>query len=431
MPALSARRCCARGAGTSLAGQCCNVAVVLDFTKYMNRILEIDPAPASRGSSRAWCSTRCAAAAEQHGLTFGPDPSTHSRCTLGGHDRQQLLRHAFAAGGQDGRQRRGARGFCSTTARELTVGATPTPSSMRSFARAAAAARSTRRCVAFAIATPTLIRARFPRIPRRVSGYNLDRAAARERLPRGARAGRHRRHLRDRAGGQLAADRQPAASRAGRARLRRRLRRRRPRSRDSRVRSRSASKGFEGAIVDGLRKKGAPNLELLPAGGASCWSSLARTTPRRAGRPPRDLIERLSALPTRRRRESTRRPRRAPLEDPRVRAARGRRRSRRAPRWEGWDDAAVAPDRLGPYLRELRRLLDDYGYQTSFYGHFGHGCIHMRVTFDLETEHGIRRYGEFVERAADLVVRYGGSLSGEHGDGQSRGALLPKMFGPS
>jgi len=74
--------------------------------------------------------------------------------------------------------------------------------------------------------------------------------------------------------------------------------------------------------------------------------------------------------------------------------------------------------------------MNEYNYRGSFYGHFGHGCIHMRVSFDLETEIGIRKYGEFVEQAADLVVGHGGSLSGEHGDGQSRGALLPKMFGP-
>src|SRR5206468_1336323 len=100
------------------------------------------------------------------------------------------------------------------------------------------------------------------------------------------------------------------------------------------------------------------------------------------------------------------------------------------PRFEGWDDASVAPDRLGPYLRELRRLLDSYNYQAAWYGHFGDGCIHMQVSFDLFTEQGIRKYAEFIERAADLVVKYGGSLSGEHGDGQARGALLPKMFGP-
>ena len=83
-----------------------------------------------------------------------------------------------------------------------------------------------------------------------------------------------------------------------------------------------------------------------------------------------------------------------------------------------------------PYLRDLRALLNDFNYQAAFYGHFGHGCIHMHVSFDLESENGIRKYSEFIDRAADLVLSYGGSLSGEHGDGQSRAALLPKMFGP-
>ena len=98
--------------------------------------------------------------------------------------------------------------------------------------------------------------------------------------------------------------------------------------------------------------------------------------------------------------------------------------------WEGWDDAAVAPEKLGAYLRDLRKLLDDFRYQAGFYGHFGHGCIHMQVSFDLLSEPGIRKFTEFIERAADLVTSYGGSLSGEHGDGQARASLLPKMFGP-
>jgi Fe-S oxidoreductase len=99
-------------------------------------------------------------------------------------------------------------------------------------------------------------------------------------------------------------------------------------------------------------------------------------------------------------------------------------------RWEGWDDASVAPEKLGPYLRELRALLDEFGYEAAYYGHFGHGCIHMQISFDLESEPGVRKFGAFLDQAADLVVRYGGSLSGEHGDGQARAALLPKMFGP-
>ena len=78
------------------------------------------------------------------------------------------------------------------------------------------------------------------------------------------------------------------------------------------------------------------------------------------------------------------------------------------PRWEGWDDASVAPEKLGPYLRDLRTLLDEYNYQATYYGHFGHGCIHMQISFDLQTHEGIRKYGDFIERTADLVVAYSG-----------------------
>jgi FAD/FMN-containing dehydrogenase len=95
------------------------------------------------------------------------------------------------------------------------------------------------------------------------------------------------------------------------------------------------------------------------------------------------------------------------------------------PRFEGWDDAAVAPERLGPYLRELRRLLDDYQYNATFYGHFGHGCIHMQVSFDLRSEAGVSKYGAFVNDAADLVVRHGGSISGSRGARCCRKCSVP------
>jgi len=98
--------------------------------------------------------------------------------------------------------------------------------------------------------------------------------------------------------------------------------------------------------------------------------------------------------------------------------------------WEGWEDAAVAPEKLGGYLRDLRKMMADFGYKGSLYGHFGHGCVHTRINFDLQSKDGIAKFRKFVEDAADLVVSYGGSLSGEHGDGQSRAELLPKMFGP-
>jgi Fe-S oxidoreductase/FAD/FMN-containing dehydrogenase len=98
--------------------------------------------------------------------------------------------------------------------------------------------------------------------------------------------------------------------------------------------------------------------------------------------------------------------------------------------WEGWEDSAVAPERLGAYLRDLRKLMDSYSYRGTLYGHFGHACVHSRTSFDLETSVGIRKFRSFMEEASDLVVSYGGSLSGEHGDGQARAELLPKMFGP-
>jgi FAD/FMN-containing dehydrogenase/Fe-S oxidoreductase len=98
--------------------------------------------------------------------------------------------------------------------------------------------------------------------------------------------------------------------------------------------------------------------------------------------------------------------------------------------WEGWEDAAVVPEKLGGYLRDLRKMMADFGYKGSLYGHFGHACVHTRLNFDLQSKEGIAKYRRFVEEAADLVVSYGGSLSGEHGDGQARAELLPKMFGP-
>ena len=97
--------------------------------------------------------------------------------------------------------------------------------------------------------------------------------------------------------------------------------------------------------------------------------------------------------------------------------------------WPGWEDSAVPPDKVGPYLRELKKLFHKHGYDASVYGHFGQGCIHCRIPFDLYTAEGLKNYRSFVDEAADLVVSFGGSLSGEHGDGQARAELLPKMYG--
>jgi Fe-S oxidoreductase len=97
--------------------------------------------------------------------------------------------------------------------------------------------------------------------------------------------------------------------------------------------------------------------------------------------------------------------------------------------WPGWEDSAVAPEKLGGYLRELRALYDKYQYNPALYGHFGQGCVHCRVDFDLTSRDGIRKWRSFLEEATDLCAKYGGSFSGEHGDGQARAEFLHKMFG--
>jgi FAD/FMN-containing dehydrogenase/Fe-S oxidoreductase len=418
-----------RGAGTSLAGQCCNVAVVLDFTKYMNRILEID-------ADGGWARVQPGVVldtlrnrAEAHHLTFGPDPSTHSRCTLGGMiGNNSCGTHSLLAGKTvDNVEELRILLYDGT---QMTVGATPDgelDSIVRQGGRRGGIYDKLR---GIRDEYATLIRERYPRIPRRVSGYNLD-----ELLPESGfnvaralvgtegtcvvvleaklkliRSPQHRVLV-----GLAyvdafsAADHVPEILEFGPIGL----------------------EGFEGSIVDGLRKKGAPNLELLPEGRGFLLVEFGSDEPGQAQQTAQKLVEWLKSVPAPPNvRIYTQSEARAVWKiresGPRAAAA-----APGAPlEWEGWDDAAVPPDKLGAYLRDIRKLLDEYHYHTAFYGHFGHGCIHMRVTFDLLSENGIRKYAEFIDRAADLVVSYGGSLSGEHGDGQSRGALLPKMFGP-
>jgi len=414
-----------RGAGTSLAGQCCNVAVVLDFTKYMNRIVEIDPVRRFARVQPGAVLDSLRNRAEAHHLTFGPDPSTHSRCTLGGMiGNNSCGTHSLLAGKTvDNVEELNILLYDGT---RLTVGAGTLDAIDSAHGRRD---EIHSRLLALRERYGDRVRERFPRIPRRVSGYNLD-----ELLPENgfhiARAlvgtegtcaivleaklklidsPQHRSLV-----GLGYPDAFAAADHVPEILQFRPI----------------GLEGFEGSMVDGLRRKGAPNLDLVPDGRGYLLVEFGFDSADKATQAATrfvDWVKQLQDGPTVR------------LYSPtearsmwRIREA-GPRAAATAPgaplEWEGWDDAAVAPEKLGAYLRELRALLDQYEYQTGFYGHFGHGCIHMRVNFDLETESGIRKYGEFVNRAADLVISYGGSLSGEHGDGQSRGALLPKMFG--
>ena len=417
-----------RGAGTSLAGQCCNVAVVLDFTKYMNQILEFD---AERRFARVQPGVVLDAVrnrAELHHLTFAPDPSSHNRCTIGGMIGNNSCGTHSLLGGKTVDNVEELR-ILLYDGTQMTVRATSQGELQEIIGQGGRRAEIYGALRAIGNEYADLIRARFPKIPRRVSGYNLD-----ELLPEGefnvARAlvGTEgtcatvlEAKLKLIASPQHrvlvglgyddafhAADHVPEILKYAPIGL----------------------EGFEGSIVDGLRRKRAPNLELLPPGGGYLLVEFGADDADEAKRAALQLIDSL---------KNVSRPPNIRMYDKieakavwQIREA-GPRAAAFAPgapaEWEGWDDSAVAPEKLGNYLRDIRGLLNEYQYRGAFYGHFGQGCIHMRVSFDLESESGIRKYAEFIDRAADLVVSYGGSLSGEHGDGQSRAALLPKMFG--
>jgi FAD/FMN-containing dehydrogenase/Fe-S oxidoreductase len=418
-----------RGAGTSLAGQCCNVAVVLDFSKYMNRILELDPASRSARIQPGVVCDTLRNAAERHRLTWGPDPSTHSRCTLGGMiGNNSCGTHSLLAGKTvDNIESLRVALYDGT---QLTLGRT-TDDELETIVRAGgrrgaiyAGLRAIRDRYA------SLIRQRYPNIPRRVSGYNLDQL-----LPENGF---------NVAGSLVGSEGTCAVVLEARARL---IPSPQHRSlvglgyRDTYEAADAVPEilelqpigleGFEGVMVEALRRKGAPNVELMPEGGGYLLVEFGADDAPAADAAAERLVDKLRRLPNvPHMRIYTRAEAKAVW---RIRES-GPRAAISAPgapaRYEGWDDSAVPPEKLGGYLRDLRALLNEYNYQAVYYGHFGHACIHMQISFDLRSEPGVRKYGEFVERAADLVVQYGGSISGEHGDGQSRGALLPKMFGP-
>lgn len=418
-----------RGGGTSLAGQCCNVAVVLDFTKYMNRVVEIDAGSGFARVQPGIVLDTLQAQLRPHQLIFAPDPSTHSRCTIGGMIGNNSCGTHSLFGGKtvdnveelkvvlyDGTQLTLDQN--TDTDIEMAVRAGGRRGEIYSRLRSLRNQYADR------------IRTRYPRIPRRVSGYNLDELLPENRF-------------------QLARALVGSEGTCGVV-LEARLRLlHSPQHRTLVALGFSdvfiaadhvphvlpfkpmALEGLEGSIVDGLRRKGDPNVHLLPEGQGFLLVEFGADDPAESRGLAQHLIagmERLPAPPAARIYSSAEAKLVWQIREAGPRAAAFA--PGAPPEWEGWDDAAVAPEKLGAYLRGIRKLLNEYDYKASFYGHFGHGCIHMRVSFDLLSEPGIRNYAEFIERAADLVVSHGGSLSGEHGDGQSRAALLPKMFGP-
>ena len=422
----------ARGGGTSLAGQCCNVAVILDFSKYMARILEVDPSRRIARVQPGVILDHLRAEAEKHRLTFAPDPATHDRCTLGGMiGNNSCGVHSIMAGKTDDNIE--SLEILTYGGDRMQVGATSDDDFNRIVRAGGRRAEIYSGLKSIADRYGDQVRRQFPHIPRRVSGFNLNHL-----LPEN---GFHiARALVGTEGAcatvleatcrlvespparvllvigwpdiYLCADNVPLVMEHGPIGL----------------------EGFDDVIVNASRRMGinSEGLTLLPEGAGWLLVEFGADTVPEAEFRARRLMEFLgrSATPP-----STRL-----LTDPRhARRVWDVRESSLGatshvpgdpPRWEGFEDSAVAPEKLGAYLRDLRKLMNAYEYGGAFYGHFGHACVHTRMNYDLESAEGVRKFRQFMEEAADLVVGYGGSLSGEHGDGQARAELLPKMFGP-
>jgi FAD/FMN-containing dehydrogenase/Fe-S oxidoreductase len=420
-----------RGAGTSLAGQCVNVAVVFDYSRYMNALDGIDPDAKLARVQPGIVLDRLRDAAEVHHLTYAPDPATHSRCTLGGIIGNNSCGVHGLLGGKavDNVESLDIVLYDGT---RMTVGATP-PAELDALVRAGGRVGQIYSGLAqIRDRYAALVREKFPRIPRRVSGYNLD-----ELLPE------NNFHVaRALVGSEgtcanivsatlnliasppfrvltvlgfsdpfIAADAVPLALEHKPIGL----------------------EGFDFLLVDFMRRKGLAlrDLDRLPDGVGfllvemGAWSaeearakaeSIAGASQSWPSPPAAHICTSEEAASVWRVRESALGAMVFVPGEP--------------DRFEGWEDAAVPPAQLGNYLRAITRLMAEYGFRSPLYGHYGQGCVHTRINFDFSTPQGIATFREFIDRAADVVLSFGGSLSGEHGDGQARAALLPKMFGP-
>lgn len=425
-----------RGGGTSMTGQTVNHAVVFDLSTHCNRIVSLDPEQATAVVEPGVVCDSLRDAAEQHGLTFAPDPSTHSRCTLGGMIANNSCGpHSVMAGKT--LENVEALEVMTYDGARFWVGPTTEHELNEIIAKGGRQGEIYAQLRDLRDRYAELVRRKFPAIKRRVSGYNLDQL-----LPENgfnvARA-------------LVGTEGTCALTLQARVRLVKS-----PSQRVILVLGFSdiyvaadavpeyerfapiAIEGLDRAIIRGLQARGlaADNIALLPDGDAWVVVEFGADTIEAATRQAETAQHHFAHRP------HGPRPSSCLVVDPLMQKRIWSIRENGSSATQlsidpnvpdpqvGWEDAAVDPHRLGDYLRAFQALVDRYGYHTSLFGHFGDGCVHARITFNLRTVEGVATFREFTREAAQLVVDFGGSLSGEHGDGQAKAEFLPIMFGP-
>jgi FAD/FMN-containing dehydrogenase/Fe-S oxidoreductase len=421
-----------RGCGTSLAGQCCNVAVILDFSKYMNRILELDPEKRTARVEPGVICDQLRDAAEKHHLTFAPDPATHKYCTLGGMIGNNSCGVHTVMGGKTVDNVEELEILCYDGTR-MRVGRTSEDELQQIIREGGRRGEIYGKLRVLRDRYAEQVRGTYPKIPRRVSGYNLD-----ELLPENgfnvARAlvgtestcmlvlNATVRLVPSPPKRVLLVIGYPDIFLAG----------------DNVATIRSYGPiGLEAVqqhVIENMHRKGKPlpGANLLPDGDTWVLAEFGGETEQEAAEKARQAMEKIE-------RELKGHLKMKLVEDPREQKSVWHIRevaidASRVPGVEdafpAWEDAAVAPKDVGNYLREFYEILKRHQYRFTTFGHFGDGCIHCRIAVNVKTADGVKDFRRFMNEAADLVVRYGGSLSGEHGDGQLRAELLPKMYGP-
>ncbi len=420
-----------RGGGTSLAGQCCNVGVVFDMSKYMNHLVHLDVEGKRAVVEPGIIRDSLDGPAQKHHLTFAPDPSTHNHCTLGGMIGNNSCGVHSVMGGKTDDNVEDLEIITYDGVR-MRVGKTTDGEVQAIIDAGGRRGEIYRKLRDFRDRYADQIRAIFPDIPRRVSGYNLPALLPEKGFDVAkALVGSEgtcvlilqatTRLIDSPPARTLLVLGYPSVYEAADHVM------------EVMAHKPIALEGLDNFLIEDMKKKGLHpgDVQLLPDGDGWLLVEFGADTKGESDASARELMNALK--------EKDDAPSMKLFDDEsqekmlwKVRES-GLGATARVPgakdAWEGWEDSSVPPDKLGGYLRDLRKLFEKYKYGCALYGHFGQGCVHTRIDFDLATGPGIEAFRSFISEACDLVLSYGGSLSGEHGDGQSRAEFLPKMFG--